>query len=80
MSASQFFRSSLVTCCLLVAWPFAEVDAQTGDAKPAAAQPRDGQHDFDWEIGTWKTKLQRRLRPLTGSNEWVEYEGTSVVS
>jgi hypothetical protein len=40
---------------------------------------RDGQHDFDFEIGTWKTHLKRRLRPLTGSNTWVEYEGTSVV-
>lgn len=82
MSASQLFRSSLVTCCLLIAWPSTDVDAQTGDTKPAAAasQPRDGQHDFDWEIGTWKTRLSRRLRPLTGSKEWVEYEGTSVVS
>jgi hypothetical protein len=42
-------------------------------------QARDGQHDFDFEIGTWKTHLKRRLRPLTGSNTWVEYEGTSVV-
>jgi hypothetical protein len=40
---------------------------------------RDGQHDFDFEIGTWKTALSRRLRPLTGSEEWVEYEGTTVV-
>jgi hypothetical protein len=40
---------------------------------------RDGIRDFDWEIGTWKTHLKRRLKPLTGSNEWVEYEGTSVV-
>src|SRR3546814_18358249 len=58
---------------------------------PASAQPspveptaepraeRDGQHDFDWEIGTWKTELKRRLRPLTGSDEWVEYQGTSHV-
>ena len=42
-------------------------------------QARDGQHDFDFEIGTWKTHLRRRLRPLTGSNTWVEYNGTSVV-
>jgi hypothetical protein len=40
---------------------------------------RDGQHDFDFEIGTWKTHLSRRLRPLTGSTSWVEYEGTTVV-
>ena len=43
-------------------------------------QTRDGQHDFDFEIGTWKTHLKRRLRPLTGSNTWVEYDGTSVVT
>jgi hypothetical protein len=40
---------------------------------------RDGQRDFDFEIGTWKTHVKRRLRPLTGSTDWVEYEGTSVV-
>lgn len=45
--------------------------------KPPAS--RDGQHDFDFEIGTWKTRLSRRLHPLTGSNKWVEYEGTTVV-
>ena len=49
---------------------------------PAGAQPappRDGQHDFDFEIGTWKTHLKRRLHPLSGSDEWVEYEGVTVV-
>jgi hypothetical protein len=39
--------------------------------------PRDGQHDFDFIIGTWNVKLSRLTRPLTGSTEWVEYEGTS---
>jgi hypothetical protein len=43
------------------------------------ASVRDGQHDFDFEIGTWKTHLKRLLHPLTGSTTWVEYEGTSVV-
>jgi hypothetical protein len=41
---------------------------------------RDGQSDFDFEIGTWKTKLKRLLNPLSGSTTWVEYEGTTVVS
>ncbi|MBA3543341.1 MAG: hypothetical protein H0T83_02720 [Chthoniobacterales bacterium] len=45
--------------------------------KPAAV--RDGQHDFDFEIGSWKTHLWRLQRPLTHSNDWVEYEGTTVV-
>ena len=43
------------------------------------ASVRDGQHDFDFEIGTWKTHLKRLLHPLTKSTTWIEYEGTSVV-
>jgi hypothetical protein len=41
--------------------------------------PRDGQHDFDLEIGTWKTHLKRRMHPLAGSTTWVEYDGVTVV-
>jgi len=39
---------------------------------------RDGQHDFDPLIGKWKFHVKRRLNPLTGSNTWVELEGTGV--
>ena len=62
---SARLRALLLACALAVAAPVL-----------AAA---DGQRDFDFEIGTWKTDLKRRLRPLTGSNEWVEYAGTTVV-
>ena len=41
--------------------------------------PPSPQHDFDFEIGTWRTRLSRLVRPLTGSTTWVEYEGTTVV-
>lgn len=52
-----------------------------GDSNPApATAQRDGQHDFDFEIGTWQTHLRRLLHPLTGSAEWVECDGTTVVS
>ena len=40
---------------------------------------RDGQHDFDFEFGKWKTHISRLEHPLAGSKTWVEYEGTSVV-
>jgi hypothetical protein len=40
---------------------------------------RDGQHDFDFEIGTWKSHVRRLLRPLTGSTTWIEIDGTTVV-
>ena len=43
------------------------------------AQPLDGQHDFDFEIGTWKARLSRLVNPLTGSTKWIDYEGTSIV-
>jgi hypothetical protein len=45
----------------------------------AGASARDGQHDFDFEIGTWKTHLKRLIHPLSDSNTWVEYDGTTVV-
>lgn len=38
-----------------------------------------GEHDFDFEFGTWKTHLSRLVHPLSGSTTWVEYDGTSVV-
>jgi hypothetical protein len=52
--------------------------AQTQPSVPTAA-PRDGQHDFDFETGTWRTHITRLLHPLSGSNTWAEYDGTSVV-
>jgi hypothetical protein len=48
-------------------------------ASPEAAKPAGGQHDFDWDIGSWKVHVRRLLHPLTGSTAWVEYEGTDVV-
>jgi hypothetical protein len=52
----------------------------SSSAKTTANVSRaNGQQDFDFEIGTWKTRVSRRVRPLTGSNTWVDYEGTSVV-
>jgi hypothetical protein len=48
-------------------------------ARAAAEAPRDGQHDFDFEIGTWHTHLKRSLHPLSGSDTWAEYEGVTTV-
>jgi len=61
---------------LLCALVFALCPFQAGSQ---STKERDGQHDFDFEIGTWKTHLKRLQNPLTGSTTWVEYEGTTVV-
>ena len=39
------------------------------------AAPRDGQHDFDFSIGTWKSHIRRLESPLTGSTVWSEADG-----
>lgn len=43
------------------------------------SKTRDGQHDFDFNIGAWNTHIKRLQHPLTGSNTWVELNGTVVV-
>jgi hypothetical protein len=50
---------------------------QSSNAQQPAAQ-RDGSHDFDPLLGSWKFHLKRRLNPLTGSNTWVDFEATGV--
>ncbi|WP_438860320.1 hypothetical protein [Achromobacter spanius] len=66
---------SLLAALMLAGAPTLPACAQ--EATPAP--PRDGSHDFDFEIGTWKTHLKRRLHPLSGSDEWAEYEGITTV-
>ncbi|MEO6335109.1 MAG: hypothetical protein ABIO91_09010 [Pyrinomonadaceae bacterium] len=64
----------------VLAVQFSATGQQTAEiAKSKTPAPRDGQHDFDFEIGTWKTRLRRLQNPLAGSTKWIEYEGTTVV-
>src|SRR5579862_7495321 len=66
----------------LVALSPAPVRAQPSTSQsppPLQATPQhDGQHDFDYLVGSWKIHLKRRLHPLTGSNEWVKFDGTGT--
>ena len=48
-------------------------------APPPAIAPRDGQHDFDFNIGVWKTHIKRILDPLSGSANSIELNGTVTV-
>ena len=79
MNIPKPLRGAALWCGLFLALQGPQALAQASPPAPATAQIRDGQHDFDFEIGTWKTHLRRLQKPLTGSTTWVEYEGTSVV-
>lgn len=46
---------------------------------PSPAANDDGQHDFDWEIGAWRTDVRVLAEPLSGSEEWLRFKGTTVV-
>ena len=49
---------------------------QTPTSTPAV---RDGQHDFDFNIGVWHTHIKRILDPFASSSESVELNGTVTV-
>lgn len=74
-------HASLLLCCLLL--PLQPVPAlgplPTGTLIAQPTAPRDGQRDFDWEIGSWRTRLKRLERPLSGDTTWLDYEGTTIV-
>lgn len=82
--AAKRLRIYFLLCGLILILQAHQSLAQSNsEASKTASQQtlkqRDGQSDFDFEIGTWKTKLKRLLNPLSGSTTWVEYEGTTVV-
>jgi hypothetical protein len=55
------------------------VSAAGEAAQPHQAAARDGQHDFDFNIGVWKTHIRRILDPLSGSTKSIELNGTVTV-
>jgi hypothetical protein len=76
-------QAYLVVCSVVgILQPLQGFAQQSSDTSKTNLQQtsaeRDGQHDFDPLIGSWKYHLKRRLRPLTGSTEWVELDGTGV--
>ena len=51
----------------------------TPATQAGSQQVHDGQHDFDFHFGTWKTHIRRLTQPLSGANTWVELNGTVTV-
>lgn len=72
----RFLCGILIAAMCALSAP-AQIGPAAADSSQASAE-RDGQHDFDFELGSWKIDLKRRVNPMTGSNTWVEFDGTSV--
>ena len=81
LSAARSIHIGLLVAgvCVMLHSPQASAQQSPAASAPQTAARRDGQHDFDFEIGTWKTHLRRLVHPLSGSTTWVELEGTTVV-
>jgi hypothetical protein len=73
--ARRLFLSSLLVGCLHSMTALAQAVAAP-PVQPPSGELRDGQHDFDFNIGTWKAHIRLLLHPLTGSNDWEDLNGT----
>lgn len=84
MGLSKYNRALLVLyLCGGIGSSVSAYSQSASSAPPVQSQhesgERDGQHDFDFEIGVWRTHIKRLVHPLSGSTTWVEYDGTTTV-
>ncbi len=88
MNSHKALQIYLLVSCLAVILQqprgFAQQNSYASKTTPRSltqqvASKPDGQHDFDFEFGTWKSHISRRLHPLTGSTTWVQMDATVVV-
>jgi hypothetical protein len=64
---------------IVVAAALCVVLSDSGVTANPVSPLRDGSHDFDFEIGSWKTHLEVLTHPESGPAIWAEFNGTSVV-
>jgi hypothetical protein len=83
MNALKSISNCLLWCGVALLLQSLALPAQenpgASQTNPTPAAARGGQHDFEFEIGTWHTHLRRLQHPLTSSTTWLEYDGTSYI-
>lgn len=60
-------------------YPILAAPRFAGSSKSNGDSLRDGRHDFDFNLGVWRTQIKQLRHPLTGSNDWTEMNGTVTV-
>ncbi|MGO4259367.1 hypothetical protein [Lysobacter sp. TAB13] len=78
MSARNSVTFAVIAGGLAALLAIAPTAAQRAHAAAGDA-PADGQNGFDFEFGRWTSHVKRLKQPLSGSDDWVEYQGTTVV-
>jgi hypothetical protein len=68
--SGPFCSAVLICSCSL------PVRADPAGAAPAAAQVRDGSHDFDFLYGTWLMHNRRLAPPVLSSHVWARFDST----
>jgi hypothetical protein len=76
MKQKSIFSLRILTIAVILAVLFFK---QNSFAQEPAVL-RDGQHDFDFNFGKWRSHIQTLAHPLTGSTTWVKTEATITVS
>ena len=59
--------------------PTAKPSSSASAVHDSITVARDGQRDFDFEIGTWAIDMKRLAHPLSGSSEWITPAGYSHI-
>lgn len=81
MKPTGTVRITLLAAVIAIMVPHGLAQQEQGPSTSAvskAALQHNGQHDFDFEVGSWKIHLSRLLHPLTGSKKWEEFDGTTT--
>ncbi len=69
------FLAGTINCATLFALP----TPATAETVPPPAAAQAISHDFDFNVGVWRTHIKRVLEPLSGSDKSVELNGTVTV-
>jgi hypothetical protein len=52
---------------------------QVATQTQASPTTRDGTHDFDFLVGSWKEHFKVLRHPMSGSHDWSDFDGTATM-
>ncbi len=71
-------RSGILKTFLLLWSLVTIIDPALARPRADTSNARDGQHDFDFVVGTWTSHIKRLQHPLAGSSTWIEMNAKVV--